>query len=86
MRDSKDDSDNCEDGSVIADNAVMKRIARCDYNSGFIWKDMTNWHGNMETGDNEWEGGIDLKDQLLQMYLVERKRTHKWHIKLFRMH
>jgi hypothetical protein len=33
---------------------------------------------------NKWMGGIDLKDQLLQMYLVERKRMHKWYMKLFR--
>jgi hypothetical protein len=29
-------------------------------------------------------GGIDLKDQLLQMYLIERKRLYKWYMKLFR--
>ena len=29
-------------------------------------------------------GGVDLKDQLLQMYLVERKRMTKWYMKLFR--
>jgi hypothetical protein len=29
-------------------------------------------------------GGIDLKDQLLQMYLVERKHMHKWYMTLFR--
>jgi hypothetical protein len=29
-------------------------------------------------------GGIDLKDQLLQPYLLERKKMTKWHIKLFR--
>jgi hypothetical protein len=29
-------------------------------------------------------GRIGLKDQLLQMYLVERKRMHKWYMKLFR--
>jgi hypothetical protein len=33
---------------------------------------------------NKWMGGIDLKDQLLQTYLVERKRLHKWYMKLFR--
>jgi hypothetical protein len=33
---------------------------------------------------NKWMGGVDLKDQLLQMYLVERKRMQKWHMKLFR--
>jgi hypothetical protein len=24
-------------------------------------------------------GGIDLKDQMLQMYLIERRRMHKWY-------
>jgi len=29
-------------------------------------------------------GGVDLKDQLLQLYLLERKKMTKWYIKLFR--
>jgi hypothetical protein len=29
-------------------------------------------------------GGIGLKDQLLQMYHVDRKRMHKWYMKLCR--
>ena len=29
-------------------------------------------------------GGVDLKDQLLQPYLLQRKRMTKWYIKLFR--
>ena len=29
-------------------------------------------------------GGVDLKDQLLHMYLVERKKMTKWYMKLFR--
>jgi len=33
---------------------------------------------------NENMGGVDLKDQLLQPYLLERKRITKWYIKLFR--
>jgi hypothetical protein len=33
---------------------------------------------------NKWMGGVYLKDQLLQTYLVERKRMHKWYKKLFR--
>ncbi|PNF14286.1 hypothetical protein B7P43_G07092, partial [Cryptotermes secundus] len=33
---------------------------------------------------NEMMGGVDLKDQLLQYYNVERKRLHKWYMKLFR--
>ena len=33
---------------------------------------------------NENMGGIDLKDQLLQPYLLERKKMTKWNIKLFR--
>jgi hypothetical protein len=32
----------------------------------------------------KWIGGIGLKDHLLQMYLIERKRMHKWYVKLFR--
>jgi hypothetical protein len=33
---------------------------------------------------SKWMGGIDLKDQLLLMYIVERKHMHKWYMKLFR--
>ena len=33
---------------------------------------------------NENMGGIDLKDQLLQPYLLERKKMSKWYIKRFR--
>ena len=33
---------------------------------------------------NENMGGVDLKDQLLQPYLLERKKINKWYIKLFR--
>jgi len=33
---------------------------------------------------NENMGGVDLKDQLLQPYLLERKKMTKWYIKLFR--
>ena len=29
-------------------------------------------------------GGVDLKDQLLHMYLVERNRMTKWYLKLFK--
>jgi hypothetical protein len=29
------------------------------------------------------KGGVDKKDQLLQTYLVERKRMNKWYMKLF---
>jgi hypothetical protein len=29
-------------------------------------------------------GGVHNKDQMLQMYLVERNRMNKWYIKLFR--
>ena len=33
---------------------------------------------------NENMGGVDLKDQLFQQYLLERKKMTKWYIKLFR--
>jgi len=33
---------------------------------------------------NQHRGGIDKKDQLLPVYLVERKRMKKWYMKLFR--
>jgi len=33
---------------------------------------------------NENMGGVDLKDQLLQPNLLERKKMSKWYIKLFR--
>jgi hypothetical protein len=33
---------------------------------------------------NQHKGGIDKKDQLLPVYLVERKRMKKWYMKLLR--
>jgi len=33
---------------------------------------------------NKNMSGVDLKDQLLQPYLLERKKITKWYIKLFR--
>jgi hypothetical protein len=33
---------------------------------------------------NQCIGGVNKNDQLLQMYLVERKRMNKWYMKLFR--
>lgn len=33
---------------------------------------------------NKYMGGVDLKDQKLSMYLLERKRGTKWYIKVFR--
>jgi hypothetical protein len=33
---------------------------------------------------NENMGGVDLKDHLLQPYLLERKKMTKWYVKLFR--
>lgn len=33
---------------------------------------------------NKYMGGIDLKDQKLSMYLLERKRGIKWYVKVFR--
>ncbi|XP_071057565.1 piggyBac transposable element-derived protein 4-like [Onthophagus taurus] len=33
---------------------------------------------------NKNMGGVDLKDQMLEGYLLERKKMHKWYIKLFR--
>ncbi|KAG8234258.1 hypothetical protein J437_LFUL016018 [Ladona fulva] len=33
---------------------------------------------------NKHMGGVDLKDQFLQSYLIERKRLNKWYMKLFR--
>jgi hypothetical protein len=33
---------------------------------------------------NQHMGGVDKKEQLLQVYLVERKRVNKWYMKLFR--
>ena len=33
---------------------------------------------------NKFMGGVDLKDQKLQPYLIERKRCVKWYMKLFR--
>jgi hypothetical protein len=29
-------------------------------------------------------GGVDLKDQLLHMYMIERKKMTKWYLKLFK--
>ncbi|KAL0829675.1 hypothetical protein ABMA28_003181 [Loxostege sticticalis] len=33
---------------------------------------------------NNTMGGVDLKDQKLSMYLLERKRGVKWYIKMFK--
>jgi hypothetical protein len=33
---------------------------------------------------NQHMGSVDKKDQLLQMYLVDRKGMSKWYMKLFR--
>lgn len=33
---------------------------------------------------NNTMGGVDLKDQKLSMYLIERKRCVKWYIKMFK--
>ncbi|XP_034833591.1 piggyBac transposable element-derived protein 4-like [Maniola hyperantus] len=33
---------------------------------------------------NKFMGGVDLKDQKLSMYLLERKRGMKWYIKVFK--
>ena len=33
---------------------------------------------------NENMCGVDLKDQLIQPYLLERKKMSKWYIKMFR--
>jgi hypothetical protein len=33
---------------------------------------------------NQNMGGVDLKDQLLYAYLLERKKLTKWYIKMFR--
>jgi len=34
---------------------------------------------------NHKMGGVDLKDKLLHMYMVERKKITKWYLKLFKM-
>jgi hypothetical protein len=36
------------------------------------------------TDYNHNMGGVDLKNQLLRMYVVERKRMTKWYLKLFK--
>lgn len=33
---------------------------------------------------NKYMGGVDLKDQMLSMYLIERKRGIKWYLKVFK--
>jgi hypothetical protein len=33
---------------------------------------------------NENMGGVDLKDQDLQIYILERKTMTKWYMKMFR--
>ncbi|XP_041982293.1 piggyBac transposable element-derived protein 4-like [Aricia agestis] len=33
---------------------------------------------------NKYMGGVDLKDQMLEPYLLERKRCKKWYMKLFK--
>ncbi|XP_022828680.1 piggyBac transposable element-derived protein 4-like [Spodoptera litura] len=33
---------------------------------------------------NKFMGGVDMKDQMLEPYLIERKRCAKWYMKLFK--
>jgi len=33
---------------------------------------------------NHKVGGVDLKDQLLHMYMVKREKMTKWYLKLFK--
>ncbi|XP_015117278.1 piggyBac transposable element-derived protein 4-like [Diachasma alloeum] len=33
---------------------------------------------------NKYMGGVDLHDQLMQPFLLERKKSNKWYIKLFK--
>ncbi|KAJ8711774.1 hypothetical protein PYW08_008728 [Mythimna loreyi] len=33
---------------------------------------------------NKFMGGVDMKDQMLEPYLIERKRCGKWYMKLFK--
>jgi len=33
---------------------------------------------------NHKMGGVDLKDQLLHIYMVERKKVTKWYLKFFK--
>ena len=56
-------------------------------------EDMTNYVGQREQfvdncvsvlDYNKNMGGVDLKDKLLQPYLLEWKKMTKWYIKLFR--
>lgn len=56
ISDSNDDSDDCEDDIAVADAAVdeedsdveVHSLGNTDYNSGFIWDDMDNYHGQRE--------------------------------------
>jgi hypothetical protein len=34
--------------------------------------------------NNQQMGGVDLKDQKFQPYILDRKRGSKWYMKLFR--
>jgi hypothetical protein len=55
-----------------------------------------SWGGNKKTANKTWTGKgkvcisarnlgqVDLKDRLLQPYLLERKKVTKWYIKMFR--
>ena len=36
------------------------------------------------TDYNHNMGGVDLKEQLLHIYLVKRKKMTKWYLKLFK--
>jgi hypothetical protein len=80
-----------EEDSHVEQGGQGYSLGDSDYNSGFIRKYMENYDGQCEHRRRtrnpvsvihyEWMGGIGLKDQLLQMYLIERKRMHKWYMK-----
>lgn len=44
----------------------------------------TQWKPKVILDYNKYMGGVDRKDQMLEPYLLERKRCKKWYLKLFK--
>lgn len=50
----------------------QQQLVQCHLSHKWYWIIINSW------------GGVDLKDQMLEPYLLERKRCAKWYMKLFK--
>ncbi|KAJ2954115.1 hypothetical protein O0L34_g2337 [Tuta absoluta] len=78
----------CGDVSVLGwkDSKVVTMISTYHNDDTFVGSKAGRPHVKPKSvGDyNKSMGGVDLKDQKLSMYLVERKRGVKWYTKMFK--